>query len=139
MQLKCLAHTGPAGSNETNPEGTVGSDVVEMSEASNKAPNRKMGGEGSSKRLCREYGGSLRRVRCQANGLAYASTLGWMQVEPKQRNAHPTEDHNGSMNLPTSVEERVNDGVLPAFKVRSELRTKRPQTGHLVPPGLVRV
>ena len=56
----------------------------------------------------REYGGSLRRVRCQANGLAYASTLGWMQVEPQQRNAHPTEDHNGSMNLPTSVEERIN-------------------------------
>jgi hypothetical protein len=55
-----------------------------------------------------EYGGSLRRVRRQANGLAYASTLGWMQVEPQQRNAHPTKDHNGSMNLPTSVAERVN-------------------------------
>jgi len=84
--------------------------VVEMSEASNKAPNRKIGGEGSSKRLCREYGGSLRRVRRQANGLAYASTLGWMQVEPQQRNAHPSEeDQSGSMNLPTSVAERIND------------------------------
>ena len=56
----------------------------------------------------REYGGSLRRVRCQANGLAYASTLGWMRVEPQQRDAHPTEDHNGSTNLPTSVAERIN-------------------------------
>jgi hypothetical protein len=61
-----------------------------------------IGGAGSSKRLCREYGGSLRRVRCQANGLAYASTMGWMQVEPQQRNAHPSEeDRSGSMNLPT--------------------------------------
>ena len=41
LQLECLAHTGSAGPNETIPEGTVGSDVVEMSEASNKAPNRK--------------------------------------------------------------------------------------------------
>ena len=41
LQLKCLAHIGSAGPNETIPEGTVGSDVVEMSEASNKAPNRK--------------------------------------------------------------------------------------------------
>jgi hypothetical protein len=40
LQLKCLAHTGSAGPNETIPEETVGSDVVEMSEASNKAPNR---------------------------------------------------------------------------------------------------
>ena len=38
----------------------------------------------------------------------YASTMGWMRVELQQRDAHPTEDHNGSMNLPTSVEERVN-------------------------------
>ena len=81
--------------------------MVEMSEASNKALNRKMGGEGSSKRWYREYGGSLRRVRCQANGLAYASTLGWMRVEPQQRDAHPTEEQSGSMNLPTSVEERI--------------------------------
>ena len=66
--------------------------MVEMSETSNKAPNRKIGGAGSSKQTHREYGGSLRRVRCQANGLAYASTLGWMRVEPQQRNAHPTED-----------------------------------------------
>ena len=67
-----------------------------------------IGGAGSSKRLCREYGGSLRRVRCQADGLAYASTMGWMRVEPQQRNAHPSEeDRSGSMNLPTSVEERV--------------------------------
>ena len=29
-------------------------------------------------------------------------------MEPQQRDAHPTEDHGGSMNLPTSVEERVN-------------------------------
>jgi hypothetical protein len=57
----------------------------------------------------REYGGSLRRVRCQADGLAYASTLGWMQVEPQQRNAHPSEEEqSGSMNLPTSVAERIN-------------------------------
>jgi len=57
----------------------------------------------------REYGGSLQRVRCQANGLAYASTLGWMRVEPQQRDAHPSEeDQGGSMNLPTSVAERVN-------------------------------
>jgi len=60
----------------------------------------------------REYGGSLRRVRCQANGLAYASTLGWIRVEPQQRNAHPREeDQSGSMNLPTSVEESVNEKV----------------------------
>jgi hypothetical protein len=49
----------------------------------------------------------VNRVCCQANGLAYASTLGWMRVEPQQRNAHPTEDQSGSMNLPTSVAERV--------------------------------
>ena len=30
-----------------------------------------------------------------------------MKVEPQQRNAHPTKDQSGSMNLPTSVEERV--------------------------------
>jgi hypothetical protein len=35
--------------------------------------------------------------------------MGWMQVEPQQRNAHPTKDQSGSMNLPTSVEERVKD------------------------------
>ena len=40
LQLKCLTHIGSAGPNETIPEGTVGSDVVEMSEASNKALNR---------------------------------------------------------------------------------------------------
>ena len=74
-------------------EGTVGSDVVEMSEASNKAPNR------NSKQRRREYGGPLRRVRCQADGLAYAFTVGWMRVETQQRDAHPTEDHHGgSMN-----------------------------------------
>ena len=33
--------------------------------------------------------------------------MGWMQVEPQQRNAHPTKDQSGSMNLPTSVKERV--------------------------------
>jgi hypothetical protein len=65
---------------------------------------------GSSKQRHRGYGGSLRRVRCQANDLAYASTLGWMQVEPQQRNAHPREDQSGSMNLPTSVAERVKVG-----------------------------
>jgi len=46
-----------------------------------------------------------------------------MQVEPQQRNAHPTEDHNGSMNLPTSVEERIKLALLgspsPHFVVRS--------------------
>jgi predicted nuclease of predicted toxin-antitoxin system len=32
-----------------------------------------------------------------------------MQVEPQQRDAHPSEeDQSGSMNLPTSVEERIN-------------------------------
>jgi hypothetical protein len=41
LQLKCLAHTGSAEPNETIPEETVGSDVVEMSEASNKTLNRK--------------------------------------------------------------------------------------------------
>ena len=41
LQLKCVAHTGSAGPNETIPEGTVGSDVVEISEDSNKALNRK--------------------------------------------------------------------------------------------------
>ena len=71
--------------------------MVGMSKGSNKAPTE-IGGAGSSKRLCREYGGSLRRVRCQADGLAYASTMGRMQVEPQQRNAHPTEDQSGSMN-----------------------------------------
>jgi hypothetical protein len=31
--------------------------------------------------------------------LAYASTMGWMRVEPQQRNAHPREeDRGGSMN-----------------------------------------
>ena len=40
MQLKRLTHTGSAGPNETIPEGTVDSDEVEMSETSNKAPNR---------------------------------------------------------------------------------------------------
>ena len=40
LQLKWLAQTGFAGPNETIPEGRVGSDVVEMSEASNKALNR---------------------------------------------------------------------------------------------------
>jgi hypothetical protein len=40
-----VAHTGSAGPNETIPEGTVGSDVVEMSEASNKALNRKRAGQ----------------------------------------------------------------------------------------------
>jgi len=58
-----------------------------------------IGGAGSSKQKHREYGCSLRRVRCQANGLAYASTLGWMRVEPQQRNAHPSEEEqSGSMN-----------------------------------------
>ena len=33
-----------------------------------------IGGEGSSKQRHREYGCSLRRVRCQANGLAYAKS-----------------------------------------------------------------
>ena len=47
------------------------------------------------------YGCLLGRVRCQANGLAYASTMGWMQVEPQLRNAHPTEEQGGSMDLPT--------------------------------------
>ena len=41
LQLKWLAQTGSAGPNETIPEGTVDPDVVEMSEASNKALNRK--------------------------------------------------------------------------------------------------
>jgi len=45
LQLKRLAHTGSAGPNETIPEGTVGSDVVEMSETSNKALNRKWAGQ----------------------------------------------------------------------------------------------
>jgi len=41
--------------------------------------------------------------------LANASTMGWMRVEPQQRNAHPREDRSGSINLPTSsVEERVD-------------------------------
>jgi len=31
-----------------------------------------------------------------------------MPVEPQQRDAHPIEDHCGSMNLPTSVAERIN-------------------------------
>jgi len=41
--LTCIGWHRPdlLGPNETIPEGTVGSDVVEMSEASNKAPNRK--------------------------------------------------------------------------------------------------
>ena len=84
-----------------------------------------IGGAGSSKRWCREYGGSLRRVRCQANGLAYASTLGWMRVEPQQRNAHPTEDQSGSMNLPTSVEERINQQGLEHCSTPSPCQ-KRP-------------
>ena len=80
-----------------------------------------IGGAGSSKQKHREYGGSLRRVRCQANGLAYASTLGWMRVEPQQRNAHPREEQSGSMNLPTSVEERINrliDSTGSAHRIR---------------------
>jgi hypothetical protein len=63
----------------------------------------------------REYGGSLRRARCQANGLAYASTMGSMRVEPQQRNAHPTEDQSGSMNLPTSVAESVKEPPPKSF------------------------
>jgi hypothetical protein len=48
------------------------------------------------------------RAPVKANGLAYASTMGWMRVEPQQRNAHPREEQSGSMNLPTSVAERIN-------------------------------
>jgi hypothetical protein len=100
-----------------------------------------IGGAGSSKRLCREYGGSLRRVRRQANGLAYASTLGWMQVEPQQRNAHPSEeDQSGSMNLPTSVEERVKEpsagsrqrGITNLDDNIFQVRTKGPHTRKLM-------
>jgi hypothetical protein len=48
-----------------------------------------------------EYSCPLRRVCCQADGLAYASTMGWMRVEPQQRNARPSEEEqSGSMNLP---------------------------------------
>ena len=60
-----------------------------------------------------EYGCPLRRVCCQADGLAYASTMGWMQVEPQQRNAHPTKEQSGSMNLPTSVAERIKNRMRP--------------------------
>jgi hypothetical protein len=58
-----------------------------------------IGGAGSSKQKHREYGCLLRRVRCQADGLAYASTLelpGMAGVRSMR-----------SMNLPTSVAERV--------------------------------
>ena len=54
-----------------------------------------------------EYGGSLRRVRCQANGLAYASTLelpGMAGVRSMR-----------SMNLPTSVAESVKAGQCYLF------------------------
>jgi hypothetical protein len=33
----------------------------------------------------------------------------WMPVKPQQRNAHPTQDHDGSMNLPASAAERIID------------------------------
>jgi hypothetical protein len=47
--------------------------------------------------------------QCKRYGLAYASTMGWMPVEPQQRNAHPSEeDRSGSMNLPTSVVESIS-------------------------------
>ena len=42
---------------------------------------------------------TLTSVRFQADGLAFASTLEWMQVEQQQRNAHPTKDQCESMNL----------------------------------------
>jgi hypothetical protein len=35
-----------------------------------------------------------------------------MQVEPQQRNAHPTKDQSGSINLPTSVAERIKLALL---------------------------
>jgi parallel beta-helix repeat protein len=35
------------------------------------------------------------------------------RVEPQQRNAHPTEDQCGSMNLPISVAERINTQTAP--------------------------
>jgi hypothetical protein len=37
--------------------------------------------------------------------------MGSMRLEPQQRNAHPTEDQGGSMNLPTSVAEKVKDEI----------------------------
>ena len=79
------------------------------------APTRRKRRRGSGNRR-HEYGCSLRRACCQANGLACASTMGWMRVEPQQQNAHPREDHGGSMNLPTSVAERV--------KIASGLNTR---------------
>jgi len=45
-----------------------------------------------------------------------------MRVEPQQRNAHPTEDHNGSMNLPTSVEERIKRLAFPFSLLQMRLR-----------------
>ena len=78
-----------------------------------------------------EYGCPLRRVCCQADGLAYASTMGWMRVEPQQRDAHPTEDRSGSMNLPTSVEERVKEGHV------FEMHYVRRVSSSLAPFGVV--
>ena len=75
-----------------------GIEVETISEATQvrHATLRLGGAQGRSWRL--EYGCPLRRVCCQADGLAYASMMGWMRVEPQQRNAHPTRDQNGSMN-----------------------------------------
>ena len=61
-----------------------------------------------------------------------------MQVEPQQRNAHPSEeDQSGSMNLPTSVVERVKrDGfatMLPspwAVPIEKNLQTRSPISTH---------
>jgi hypothetical protein len=90
------------------------------------APTRRKRRRGSGNRR-HEYGCSLRRACCQANGLAYASTLGWMRVEPQQRNAHPREDRGGSMNLPTSVAERVNQGWM-ASQAQFDIRLRRKTT-----------
>lgn len=44
-----------------------------------------------------------------------------MRVEPQQRNAHPTEDRGGSMNLPTFAEKltlRGSRGACGRLRVR---------------------
>ena len=85
-------------SNHTSPHGPVGSDVVEMSKASNKALNRKQAGQARVSRgivnMAARCGGYAVRP------MAWPMRLHWdrQRVEPQQRNAHPKGDQSGSMN-----------------------------------------
>ncbi|MGB9023292.1 MAG: hypothetical protein WCC94_07640, partial [Candidatus Bathyarchaeia archaeon] len=45
-----------------------------------------------------------------------------MRVEPQQRDAHPTEDQSGSMNLPASVTERIKQLFLWSIMLRGSVK-----------------